>query len=150
MTEIQLLSDSSRFSDIAALETECFSEPWSKAALAEAAQYGALFFAALHDGRVIGYAGLKPVVDEGYISNVAVTASERRTGCGRALMRSVDAWAEEHGLVTVSLEVRESNLAAQALYLSCGYETVGKRRGFYSHPTEDAIIMTKYYGAECR
>lgn len=130
-------------SAIAALEAECFNDPWSQNAITEAAEYGTVFLLAECEGKTVGYAGVKPIIDEGYISNVAVTKAFRGKGVASLLMKAVDRWAAENGIKTVSLEVRPSNLAALGLYEKFGYKQVGSRRNFYSHPTEDGLILTK-------
>ncbi len=129
-------------SAIAELETECFSEPWSENAIIEAAKYGTLFFAAEDNGKILGYLGVKPVLGEGFISNVAVTKSARGSGVGSMLVGKMLQRAKKINLESVTLEVRVSNTPAIALYEKFGFKTVGIRPRFYSHPTEDAKIMT--------
>lgn len=128
---------------IAELEKECFADPWSQNAIAEAAKYGTIFLLAEQDGKILGYLGMKPVLDEGYISNVAVTSSARGKGIGSALLEKLTSYAKESGIKTISLEVRPSNAPAIALYEKFGYKQVGRRKNFYSHPTEDGLILTK-------
>lgn len=127
---------------IALLEAECFHDPWSQNAIEEAAEYGTLFILAECEGKIVGYAGVKLILDEGYISNVAVTEKMRGNGIGSLIMKELSALAKEKGLKTVSLEVRPSNIAAISLYEKFGYKTVGRRKNFYSHPSEDGLIMT--------
>lgn len=128
---------------IAALEAECFHDPWSQKAIEEAHAFGTLFLVAESCGEVVGYAGVKPVLDEGYISNVAVTEKMRSKGVGSLIMEELTLLARKNGLKTVSLEVRPSNTAAISLYKKFGYKEVGRRRNFYSHPTEDGLILTQ-------
>ena len=128
---------------IAELEKECFADPWSQNAITEAAEYGTVFLLAEQDGKILGYLGMKPVLDEGYISNVAVTSSARGKGIGSALLEKLTSYAKENGIKTISLEVRPSNAPAIALYEKFGYKQVGRRKNFYSHPTEDGLILTK-------
>lgn len=128
---------------IAELEKECFADPWSQNAITEAAKYGTVFLLAEQDGKILGYLGMKPILDEGYISNVAVTSSARDKGIGSALLEKLTSYAKENGIKTISLEVRPSNAPAIALYEKFGYKQVGRRKNFYSHPTEDGLILTK-------
>ena len=132
---------------LAALESACFSTPWSAASLAE--ELGnphAVFRVALDAaGAVCGYGGMHHLGDEGYITNVAVSPAARRQGVARALLGAFDDYARAHALARVTLEVRMSNAAAIALYESAGYVRDGVRPGFYRHPTEDAAIYSKYY-----
>ena len=127
---------------IAELEKECFSDPWSQNAIIEAAEYGTVFFVAQLQGKIVGYLGMKPILDEGYISNVAVTSEIRGKGVGSALLERLTIYAKENGIKTISLEVRPSNSPAITLYEKFGYKQVGRRRNFYSHPTEDGLILT--------
>ena len=70
----------------------------------------------------------------------------RRKGVGEALTRALIAHGEELGGEFISLEVRPSNAAAIHLYEKLGFVTAGRRKNFYSHPTEDGLIMTKELG----
>ena len=130
----------------AALEKECFSTPWSeKSLLCELSKPQSRFYVALSGERVIGYAGLQFVLDEGYITNVAVSEKYRKQGVAQLILNKFDECAAASGLAFISLEVRTSNVPAINLYKKCGYETAGLRKGFYREPVEDAYIMTKYY-----
>ncbi len=127
---------------VALLEAECFSTPWSEQAILDSYKEGVLFTLAEEEGRVIGYAGLQTVLDEGYITNIAVSRDFRGRGVGSALVERLKEKAREKGLAFISLEVRQSNAAAIALYEKQGFKTVGKRKNFYTAPLEDALIMT--------
>ncbi len=127
---------------IARLEEECFSEPWSEKAIIESADNGTLFFVFEEDRSILGYAGLQIVLDEGYVTNIAVTASARKKGIGSALTEKIISAGKEKKLSFVTLEVRFSNTAAVSLYEKFGFKTVGKRKNFYTAPKEDALIMT--------
>lgn len=130
---------------IARLEEICFSEPWSANAILESLSHGTRFFVAKKNDELLGYVGISVVLDEGYITNIAVFPSWRGRGVGKALINAVTNMAEENALSFVSLEVRQSNAAAIALYEKTGFVTEGKRKAFYRHPTEDALIMTKRF-----
>ena len=120
---------------LAAIERACFAEPWSADALREELGRG-IFLTAEADGAAVGYVGCQTVLDEGYITNVAVSPDFRRRGAARALL------AQELSFVT--LEVRASNDAAIALYTGAGYVPVGRRKNFYRAPVEDAVLMTLF------
>ena len=126
---------------IAEIEAECFAQPWSETAVLESIENGAFYAVAEVGGKIAGYAGLLSVLDEGYVTNIAVSASYRNKGLGSLLVGKLIAYAKEHGLRFVSLEVRESNEAARSLYRKFGFTECGKRKGFYSAPKEDAIVM---------
>lgn len=129
---------------LAEIERECFSTPWSEEALSdELSNPLALFFVALVGEEIAGYVGMTAVIDEGYLANLAVTARFRRRGVARALLHALIGQAIEKRLRFITLEVRASNSPAQRLYRLFGFETVGRRRGFYASPIEDALLMTK-------
>lgn len=130
-------------SEVASIEEMSFSLPWSLESLELMLTEQASALVALEDGRVLGYVGMMCVLDEGQIINVAVHPDARRRGVGRSLMKAAEAYAKERGIVFLSLEVRESNIAARSLYSSLGWEEQGIRKGFYSHPVENACVMTK-------
>ncbi len=127
------------------IERECFSRPWTAEQLSgqmRDAQHE--FIAAVDNGRVLGYVGLMYVLDEGYISNVAVHPEARRQGIGDALIDALAVKAKELELAFLTLEVRESNAPAIALYAKHGFHPVGKRKNYYDAPKEDAVLMTCY------
>lgn len=132
-------------SAVAQLEKECFGEcAWSENSLNESLQTdGANFFVALYNGEIAGYVGMNTVLDEGYVTNVAVSGKFRRKGIADSLISRLDECMEEKKLSFISLEVRASNTPAISLYEKNGYKNVGVRKNFYRLPTEDAYIMTK-------
>ena len=131
---------------IAEIEKECFSEPWSESSLALLCTDAYPSFALCREnGEVLGYIGTTRALDELQIINVAIKKEYRRQGLGRALLRALDEYCFENGISSVSLEVRCSNTAAISLYESLGYLAVGTRKGFYRFPTEDAKIMVKSF-----
>lgn len=145
-SEISVIpAEESHFEEIARLEEICFSSPWSKDALLESFNMGTKFFVAQKDNRVLGYLGIKPVLDEGYITNVAVFPEFRGQGLGKALVKKVLEYAEENNFSFVTLEVRKSNERAISLYTSFGFKLEGERKNFYSNPTENGLIMTKRF-----
>ena len=134
--------------DVAALELACFSRPWSRQMLAEELDNQcAAFLVALEPEteKVIGYAGLLVAADEGYITNVAVRPDCRRQGVAGQILQVFLDFAQAQGLAFLTLEVRASNQAAILLYGSRGFRGMGRRKNYYEHPREDAIIMTKEF-----
>ena len=127
---------------IEALEQICFSVPWTPEQLRHQLGERQIFLAAVEEGRVAGYVGLMYVLDEGYISNVAVDPAFRRRGIARALLQELERRCRELELAFMTLEVRASNTPAIALYESLGYGQVGRRKNYYKNPSEDAILMT--------
>lgn len=131
------------------LERQCFSLPWTREQLeSQLPDDRHSFLIALENGRVLGYAGMMHVLDEGYISNVAVAPDVRRTGIGDALVSGMMREAKSLSLSFVTLEVRAGNQAAIALYAKHGFEPVGRRKNYYDLPKEDAILMTKLLNEE--
>lgn len=129
---------------LASLERICFSIPWSREGLAaELSEPTACFQVAEYMGQTIGYAGMHVIVDEAYVTNVAVDPNYRRHGAGRLLLQSLERLATQRGAVTLSLEVRVTNQEAIRLYHACGFQEIGIRKGLYEQPKEDGLIMTK-------
>ncbi len=131
---------------IEALEKACFSMPWTEDQLkGQLRDNQHEFIAAVSaGGTVLGYIGMMYVLDEGYISNVAVSPGNRRRGIGDALILALLKRCAALGLSFVTLEVRAGNTPAIALYEKHGFARVGLRKNYYDHPREDALLMTKY------
>ena len=129
------------------LERICFSRPWSKRMLGEELenQCAAFLMAEDEDGKVLGYAGLLVMMDEGYITNVAVFPEYRRMGVAAKIIEVYMNFAKANRLAFLTLEVRPSNAAAIALYQRFGFEEVGRRKNYYDLPKEDALILTRYF-----
>ena len=90
--------------------------------------------------RVIGYAGIWIILDEGHITNVGVHPDYRRQHLAERLVTELLAKAEEKGAVRETLEVRKSNEPAIRLYEKLGFVYAGTRRGYYPDNHEDALI----------
>ena len=136
--------------EVAELERLCFSDPWSRNVLAESLKNDLSAYLVALDGagRVAGYAGLTVVLDEGSIDNIAVRPDCRRQGVASQLLDVFLNFARGNRLAFLTLEVRASNYAAIALYGSRGFREVGRRKKYYEHPTEDALIMTRTFENE--
>lgn len=134
---------------VAALERQCFSDPWSTQMLEEELYNPcACFIVAVDENdNVLGYAGLHVAADEGYIDNIAVTADHRKEGIGTALLNTFMAFGREH-LRFLTLEVRASNEEAISFYRSRGFREVGRRENYYRNPQEDALLMTVFFSEE--
>ena len=136
--------------EVAALEKQCFSLPWTERMIREELSNPlAMYWAAEADGRLVGYAGLQLVVGEGYINNIAVDPACRRQGIAAQLLETLLVYAAERLASFVTLEVRVSNAAAIALYTRFGFASAGIRRGYYHKPTEDALLMTRAFESVC-
>lgn len=138
-------ADEAQLCDIAELEKQCFSQPWSESTLKDAYRHGTIFISATCRGELLGYIGISTVLDEGYITNIAVFPKHRRKGVASTLLDRVFLLAREKGLAFVTLEVRESNQAAISLYIKKGFKAEGTRKDFYQSPKENALILTKRF-----
>ena len=129
---------------VAELEKEVFFAPWSAESLSLLCTERAFGYGVLdEEGRALSYAGMLTVLDEGQITNVATRKNARRRGYAAAVLTALLNEAERRGIMTVTLEVRASNEAAIALYRRFGFETVGERPHFYSHPDETALVLLR-------
>lgn len=128
---------------VAAIEREAFTDPWSEKSFRDALGHPAIYFAGARDdaGRLLGYVVAWFVADEGQIANLAVAPSAWGAGVGRTLLDSALREATLRSAEYVYLEVRDSNDRARHLYQSRGFEEVGRRRGYYRRPVEDAIVL---------
>lgn len=128
---------------VAQLERENFSNPWTVEMIEEELTLDCShYFVAECAGEVLGYAGVQMILDEGYITNIAVSHAHRRCGIASQLMQQLLSLPVSF----LSLEVRASNAPAIALYEKFGFQTCGRRRGYYTNPPEDALILTVMRG----
>lgn len=128
------------------IEQACFSDPWSYEGFKfELTNPNADFILAVsNSGEVYGYVGMHVVLGEGYIANIAVKSECRRFGVASQLMNEVLRHAEEKAFELITLDVRESNSKAIAFYEKYGFKTLGMRKNYYSKPTENGLVMTKF------
>lgn len=94
------------------------------------------------DGMIAGMIVAWLLVDEAHIATLATHPAHRRRGIARKLLTHALRYMSNEGAVSSFLEVRESNVVAQEMYRQFGYETVGRRKGYYKDTNEDAILMT--------
>ncbi len=125
------------------IEGKVYPRPWSAGLfLSELAQKSSrAYFVARHQGRVVGYAGVMILGDEGHVTNIAVDPAYHRHRIGTRLMMSLIEESRERRVRSMTLEVRRANAGAQAMYRRFGFQTVGVRRGYYVETGEDAYIM---------
>lgn len=129
---------------VAAIEKDIFSVPWSDNSFIEASQNeNNIYLVCVQNDEVTGYCGLWTVLGEGDVTNVAVSIKHRGKGYGRALLKELENRGQKKDVSKYFLEVRQSNIIAFNLYLSLGYEKIGIRKNFYERPAEDAVIMSK-------
>lgn len=143
MIEFVLLKQE-HIQQIAALETFCFSVPWSADAISgELSNPLSVWYVAVEDDRVAGYVGSQAVLDEADMMNLAVAPKFRRKGVAKDLVAHLIQHLKEQNVRCLTLEVRASNEAAIALYDALGFSCVGRRPGYYHKPREDALIFRK-------
>ena len=135
---------------LVALERSAFSDPWSHSDFVEGLSAGWSVFIADGGAGPVGYVVGRTVLDEGEILNLGVSLQRRRLGIGRALVRHLLDEFVAAGVRSVFLEVRESNFPAQQLYHTFGFQEVGRRRRYYHHPVEDAVVLRAVISADCQ
>lgn len=142
MIEPMTVQDLDRVLEIEALS---YMSPWSRRAFVSEVTDNsyAYYFVARKNRVIIGYVGMWVILDEAHITNIAVAPEYRRLGIGQAMLEAMFDRAKEHGAARMTLEVRVSNLGAQALYHKLGFVDRGVRKGYYTDSNEDAIIMWK-------
>ncbi len=124
------------------IERASFTTPWSEISfLSEIYKKYGISKTALYAETLIGYMCSNYVGHEAHILNLAVHADWRRRGVGSILLRETLGDLKKKGCVFVSLEVRESNVGAQAFYSRFGFTIEGRRKKYYEHPAEDALLM---------
>lgn len=142
--EIQIRPMSAEdLTQVAAIEKATFSDAWSQEGFAESlAREDTVCLCAASGQRVLGYALLYTVLDEGELMNIAVDETCRGQGIGRKLLNAVLAQGASRGISHFYLEVRAGNLPAQKLYQSAGFAVDGIRPDFYEKPRENAFLMS--------
>jgi [ribosomal protein S18]-alanine N-acetyltransferase len=125
------------------VEHRSFTAPWSRQAfLTELVDnHFARYVVAVCDNRIVGYAGIWLIIDEGHVTNIAVDPDFRGLHLGETLLKTLISICMAGAIHRMTLEVRVSNTVAQRLYEKYGFETVGVRKGYYTDNGEDANIM---------
>lgn len=130
--------------EVSELEAETFSMPWSEKAFAEMAEADhAIYVVAVYQDHIIGNCGVRNILGEGEITNVAVSSKYRGFGVSKIMLQKLLDEGKRDGIEAFMLEVRKSNIPAIRLYQSLGFELSGIRPRFYERPVEDALVMWK-------
>lgn len=124
------------------LEQLCFVAPWSRDSYQREFSENNLahYFGVWQEQRLLAFGGFWQILDEGHITNVAVHPGCRRLGLAQLLIAHMRAACLTLGGSTMTLEVRESNIAARRLYEKMGFATAGIRPHYYENG-ENAVIM---------
>ena len=132
--------------DIFEIEEMCFPDPWSLESIKYELEENerAFYVVAEHSGKVVGYAGLWWILDEGHITNVAVRPGYRNRKIAEGIITVLLEHTESQGVLHHTLEVRRSNQPAINLYEKFGFEVCGVRKGYYQFDREDALIMWRH------
>lgn len=128
---------------ICEIEIECFPSPWSEASFVNELTTNKLatYYILEEEGFIAGYLGVWNIVDEGHITNVAVSTQFRGKGYGVALVDHLKNESLKKGVLFLTLEVRVGNTPAIGLYEKMGFENKGIRKKYYQDNGEDAMIM---------
>lgn len=128
---------------VALIEADNFSVPWSEKSFREAAvKTETIYVVAEEDGEILGYAGAWCVFGEADITNVCVRKVSRKQGIGTKMLQFLIEEGVNVKIKTFFLEVRESNSAAISLYEKFGFQKIGVRKNFYEKPVENGIVMS--------
>lgn len=126
-----------------ALNRQIFDEAWSKDVMLQSLQLGYDLFVCYQGKDLLGYVLSQDILFETQIMQLAVREDIRRQGIAQKLMRML--MQSKHDMEELVLEVRASNVAAQAFYQALGYKAVARRPNYYaktaSRPREDAVLM---------
>lgn len=130
--------------EVARIETTAFSTPWSERTFRSLFhRLGVDLWVAEWGDQLAAYAILWKVLDEGELANIAVRKDLRGRGIGSGLLSRMLEVAEDSGVRSLYLEVRESNEVARDMYARRGFEEIGVRKGYYEGPREDARVLKK-------
>lgn len=131
-------------SGIAEVERESAATPWTLEQLStEFENEFAYLFCAEADGEIAGLCDIHIAYGDAHINEVAVSARHRRKGVASALIGEAVKATKQHGCAAVTLEVRSSSREARAFYDTQGFRMIGQKWGFYSDPTDDALVLQK-------
>ena len=92
---------------------------------------------------MVGYIAVLCILDEGNLVSIAVHDDYREMGIATELLDIASEMAMDRGVTSIHLEVREQNEKAIRLYEKEGFMQIGRRKGFYRNPKEDAILYRK-------
>jgi ribosomal-protein-alanine N-acetyltransferase len=129
--------------NVIGIERRIFPSPWSIGLyMSEIAQPATrAYYVARVGPDLVGYAGMMVVVGEAHVTNIGVAPEWQRHGIGRRLLLQLAREARQRSAQHLTLEVRVSNVGAQALYHEFGFVPAGVRKNYYAEVHEDALVM---------
>jgi ribosomal-protein-alanine N-acetyltransferase len=130
--------------EVMAIENAIYSHPWTRGNFADSLRAGYACMTWRLDGALVGYFVLMAAAGEAHLLNLSIAAPWQRSGQGRALLAEAAGLGRRLGAANIFLEVRPSNLAAQALYRRFGFRKVAVRRDYYpaQRGREDALVLS--------
>lgn len=148
-------AEESDLPEILRIERTSFADPWSRESFITSLELERMRFLVAEERRdgdgggevgdstLLGYVIALVVSEEAEVANLAVATNVRRRGVGGLLLDRITDDLALRGVRSLYLEVRESNLAARALYESRSFVQVGRRKGYYRNPPEDALLLMR-------
>ena len=126
------------------IESAIYTHPWTHGNFADSIRAGYACRTWRLEGELVGYFVVMAAAGEAHLLNLSIAARHQRSGHGRALLAEAAALARSLGAMSLFLEVRPSNIAAQSLYTRFGFRKVAVRRGYYpANPgREDALVLS--------
>jgi len=141
---IEPLASPQQIDEVLSIEQASFTNPWTREmylADLENEDVSYCYLARDEHGHVVGFCSVWRVAEELHINNLAVKPEFRRRGAATALLKHALGEGARFGARRATLEVRRSNDAARLLYERFGFTVGGIRRGYYSKPIEDALVL---------
>ena len=124
------------------IEKKSFASHWNRQTFLDELSAENGYYIKIKDkDRIMGYSGFRHVLDEAHITTLAVHHKFRKKGIGSKLIEQLIKDARARGLKKLYLEVRQSNIPAQKIYKKLGFKVIDRRREYYQHPVEDALVM---------
>ena len=128
--------------DVMAIERQVFPKPWSASLFeGELGRSGRTYVVARVGARLVGYAGVLLMADDGHVATIAVDPSWQGQQIATRLMVELMHQALALGAEQITLEVRVTNVRAQRIYQRFGFAPAGARKGYYADNGEDALVM---------
>ena len=143
LEEKNIVIESMKISDLENLKISDFDDFWNMDILKdELTSDTSQFICAKYENKIVGFAGIKIILDEADLMNIAVKKDYRRQGIATLLLNHILTICQEKGIKTIHLEVNEKNFSAISLYQKLGFKECGRRKQYYDNQY-DAILMKK-------